>query len=297
MRQAFTRRGALRLAAGGLACPALIGAARAAAPQRIASLDYGLASTLLSLGLSPVAVASGADWDKWVVEPPLPPGVADLGSSWEINFEVLTSLRPDLILTTPYNAALTPRLEAIAPTRTFSVYVAEGGDVLPKAVAATRGLAEAVDRAAEGEAFITRTEAFFDQCRARLARLAPPPLAMLSFLDARHARIYTAPGLFHNVLTRIGLTNAWTPSGTFWGFETIGIERLAEITDPAARLMVFEPVPADVLPKLAESPLWQALPFARPGHFSVLPASLMFGMLNDAVRFARILTDHLEQTA
>ncbi|WP_246103088.1 iron-siderophore ABC transporter substrate-binding protein [Rhizobium straminoryzae] len=298
----FARRDALRLAAGALVGPLLVGpgyadALKAGGPTRIASLDYGLASTLLSLGLTPVAIAARDDWDKWVVEPPLPAGIADLGASWEINFEVLTSLKPDLILTTPYNAALTPRLEAVAPTLSLGVYTADGGDVLPKAVAATRGLAEGVGRVAEGEALIARTEAFFDACRARLARVAPPPLALINFLDARHARIYTAPGLYHNVLERLGLTNAWAKPGNFWGFETIGIERLAEIGDERARLIAFEPVPADVLPKLALSPLWQALPLARPGHFSVLPGSLMFGMLNDAVRFARILTDHLEQTA
>ena len=47
---------------------------RAVANQpRIVSLDYGLTSTLLSLGLKPVGIAGVADWGKWVVEPPLPP--------------------------------------------------------------------------------------------------------------------------------------------------------------------------------------------------------------------------------
>lgn len=268
-----------------------------AGSQRIVSLDYGLASTLLSLGIVPKAIGSRADWDIWVIEPELPAEVADLGSSWEINFEVLTSLKPDLILTTPFNAALTPRLETVAPTLTLGVFTVEGGDVLPKAIAATRALAARLEKPQEGEAFIARTEAFFDSCRARIERIGAPPLALLSFLDARHARIYTAPGLYHNVMQRIGLQNAWTAPGNFWGFETIGIERLSEIKDPATRLIAFEPVPADVMPKLEQSPLWQALPFARPGHFAVLPGALMFGMLNDAVRFARLLTEHLEQAA
>jgi ferric hydroxamate transport system substrate-binding protein len=294
MSVALTRRG---LIAAGAACFLMPDRVLSASPQRIVSLDYALASTLLSLGIVPKAIASRADWDIWVIEPELPAEVADLGSSWEINFEVLASLKPDLILTTPFNAALTPRLETVAPTLTLGVFTVEGGDVLPKAVAATRALAAQVERQPEGEAFIARTESFFDSCRARIERINAPPLALLSFLDARHARIYTSPGLYHNVLQRIGLQNAWAAPGNFWGFETIGIERLAEITDPAARLIAFEPIPADVMPKLAESPLWQALPFARPGHFAVLPGALMFGMLNDAVRFARLLTDHLEQTA
>jgi ABC-type Fe3+-hydroxamate transport system substrate-binding protein len=116
-------------------------------------------------------------------------------------------------------------------------------------------------------------------------------------MDARHLRIYSSPGLFHNVFERIGVRNAWTRQSNFWGFETIGIEDLAKIEDQNARLVAFDPVPPDVLPKLAESPLWNRLPFSRPGHLSILPAALMFGMVNEAVRFAGLLTDLLERDA
>jgi len=116
-------------------------------------------------------------------------------------------------------------------------------------------------------------------------------------MDARHVRIYSSPGLFHNVLERIGVRNAWTRESNYWGFETIGIEELSKITDPDARLIAFDPVPPDVLPKLAQSPLWNRLAFARPGHLSILPPALMFGMVNEAMRFAGLLTDLLEKEA
>jgi iron complex transport system substrate-binding protein len=116
-------------------------------------------------------------------------------------------------------------------------------------------------------------------------------------MDARHARVYSAPGLFHNALERIGVRNAWTRQSNYWGFETIGIEELSAITDLDARLIAFDPVPPDVLPKLADSPLWQALPFSQPGHLSVVPPALMFGMVNEAMRFAGLVTDVLEQGA
>ncbi|MGN7292643.1 iron-siderophore ABC transporter substrate-binding protein [Rhizobium sp. SAFR-030] len=288
----LSRRSVLGLLAGGLCLPKVAGASSSA--LKVASLDYGMASTLLSLGIVPVAVASLADWDRWVIEPEMPGEVVDLGSSWEINFEVLESLRPDLILTTPFNAALTPRLEQVAPVLSYGVFTPEGGDVLPKAVSATRAIAARVGRSAEGEAVIVRMEEFLDSCRRRLEKRAPPPLALVNFMDARHVRIYSAPGLYQNVLQKIGVENAWPHPGNFWGFEAIGIERLADITDPRAKLIAFEPVPADVLPKLSESPLWQQLPFSRPGQTAILPGALMFGLLNEAMRFARLITDHLE---
>jgi len=265
--------------------------------QRIVSLDYGLASTLLSLGLPPVGISDLADWGRWVVEPPMPGSVVDIGSAYEVDFEVLLQLKPDIILTTPYLDELLPRLEPIAKVLRLEIFTPDGGPILPSSIAATRKLAAELGREREAELFLRRSDAFFDGCRARLAGRSIPPLALVSFMDARHARIYSAPGLFHNALERIGLSNAWTRQSNYWGFETIGIEDLSTITDPDARLIALEPVPSDVLPKLVESRLWQALPFSRPGHLSVIPPALMFGMVNEAVRFAGLVTDLLEQDA
>jgi len=52
-----------------------------------------------------------------------------------------------------------------------------------------------------------------------------------------------------------------------------------------------------VLDNLQDSPLWTSLPFVQAGRVSVLPGTLMFGMVQEAERFARILLDHLEKIA
>ncbi|MBO3761331.1 ABC transporter substrate-binding protein [Ciceribacter sp. L1K22] len=293
----ISRRDLLLSVAGTAAFSATSSRAQPAAPGVVVSLDYGVASTLMALGIVPAAVASLADWDIWVVEPEMPPSVMDLGNAWEVNFEILTTLQPDLILTTPYLDALKPRLDALGQVLRLDVYSAEGGDILPKAIAATRQLGTAVGREQEAEAFLQSAELFFDECRERIAALNISSVALVSFLDARHARVYGSPGLYDNILQRLGLQNAWTGQATYWGFDTIGIEQLSRISDPTALLIALEPIPGDVLPKLSTSPLWNALPFVRADNFSVMPGSLMFGMVNDAMRFARLLTDHLETVA
>ena len=291
-----SRRLVLRSLAGlALSLPA--GRALSADDMRIASLDYGLASTLLSLGITPVAVSTLADWDKWVVEPAMPAHVHDLGSTFEVNLEMLAMLKPDLILTTPYLDGLLHQLEGFAPVLRLSVYAPDSGPILPAAIAATRQLGAAIGREREAERFLDRADAFFEDCRERIAGSAPPPLALVNFMDARHARIYGAPGLYDNVLERIGVRNAWSEPSNYWGFQTIALEELARVSDPDARLIAFEPMPGDVRAKLATSPIWQALPFARPGHFSVLPPALMFGMVNEAMRFAGLVADLLERDA
>lgn len=262
----------------------------------IVSLDYGLASTLLALGVTPAAIASLADWDKWVVEPKMPAGVVDLGTTGEINLEVLSSLKPALILTTPYLASLKPQLEAISPVLELTIY-AEGGEALQRSIEATRLLAAAIGRQQQADDFLARSERFFDDCAGRVKKLQPPPLALINFVDDRHARIYCGAGLYQNVMTRIGLRNAWTGPGDYWGFETIGLEQLATL-DPSLRLIAFEPLtPPNILDILQDSPLWTSLPFVQAGRVSVLPGTLMFGMVQEAERFARTLLDHLEKFA
>lgn len=291
----ISRRSLLQYAAAAAVAPTPLFAQ--APGQRIVSLDYGLASTLLSLGLPPIAISDLADWDKWVVEPAMPKSVVDIGSSFEVNFEILVALKPDIILTTPYLDELLPKLQSVAKVVRLEIFVPNIGPILPAAIAATRKLAAELGRQDEGEEFLTRSDAFFETCRRRLAGKKVPPVALVNFMDARHARIYSSPGLFHNALERIGVRNAWTRESNYWGFETIGIEDLSKVTDPEAHLVAFDPVPPDVLPKLAQSPLWNELPFAAPGRLSVLPPALMFGMVNEAVRFAGLLTDLLEKEA
>ncbi|WP_036839873.1 ABC transporter substrate-binding protein [Pleomorphomonas oryzae] len=288
--QSLSRRAFMMAAGIGLwSLPARAGGV---AP-RVVSLDYGLSSTLLSLGLTPVGIAGVDDWGKWVVEPPLPPEVADVGDALMVNLEALTALAPTLILSTPYLDGLTPVLETIAPVLRLSVYDASGGSILPKAEAATRLLGDRIGRRAEADAFLQRADQHFARCRDAVRAAGAPPVALISFLDARHARIYTAPGLFDDTLGRIGMRNAWPGGGQYWGFDTIGIERLTEIDAPNAHLIAFEPLPREALPTLRQSPIWNGLSFVRDGRFAVLPETLMFGMVNEAMRFAGQMADYV----
>ena len=266
----------------------------AQAPLRIASLDYALTETLLVLGHPPIAQTAAGDWVKWVVEPPLPDGVADLGSSLEVNFERLALLTPDLILTTDYVARQEAALSRIAPVQRMTLY-AEGAEPLERASAITLDLGRRLGRDDAARTYLRQVDALFTTCRARLASARPTPVILVNFMDARHVRVYGGTGLYQAVLDRIGLTNAFRGATNYWGFATVGIEELA--TDADVRLIAFEPLPPDTMPTLAESPLWRGLPFVKAGAVSVLPPVLMFGALPSAARFADLLTEALTGTA
>lgn len=287
------RRAVLTGIAAGCLLPRTLLAAAGGGP-RVVSLDYGLANTLLSLDSPPVAIAAADSWSEWVAEPALPEDVVDLGTDREVNMERLAALTPDLILTTPYVQGLRGRLEEIAPVLSFSIYDQER-QPYRKARAATRTLGERLERRREAEQLVETTEQLLAGLSEEAKRRAGGPLLLLRFMDARHVRVYGVGSLFDDVLRRLGLSNAWQGGTNAWGFQTVGIEELAEAAGPQTRIFTFEPLPRDVAPTLEKSPLWTRLPAVRSERFSVLPAVLMFGMLPSAMRFARVLLQHLPE--
>ncbi|MET0258553.1 MAG: ABC transporter substrate-binding protein [Methylobacterium sp.] len=261
-----------------------------AAPTRVATLDYGLAETMLAIGVEPVAIASAADWTTWVVEPPLPPTVADLGAAQDPNLERLAALRPDLVLSTDFTAMTEPALSRIARVERVTLY-GTGIDPLPRARAVTTLLGDMLERQAQAEAAITAYDTAIARLAARLAGRISEPVLLVSFMDPRHVRVYGRSGLYGNVLDGLGLRNAWDAPVNYWGFSTVGIEDLAAA--PSARLVAVDPVAPDVWPTLARSPLWTGLPFVAAGRVSTIPPALMFGALPSAGRFARLLAKNL----
>jgi iron complex transport system substrate-binding protein len=282
------RRFALTIAVS--AClPAL---ATANARLRVAALDWALAETMLALGHDPIAVVAASDWDRWVVEPRLPRAVVDLGLQPEINFELLAALKPDLILTSPFVRHLEPVLARIAETVRLSIFE-KGAVPLAQPRALTNMLGERLGRVDAARNFLAAAEQHLDGCRARIGALDPLPLLLVNFMDARHVRVYGGAGLYQNVLDRIGVINAWAGETNYWGYATVGIEELASSRN--LRLIAFEPIPPDARATLQRSPLWSRLPFVAAGQVSVLPPVLMFGAMPSALRFARLLVEHLER--
>lgn len=253
---------------------------------RFATLDHGLAQTLIALGADLAAVAQVPYWNIWTVEPPLPPGVANLGLAREPNMESLARLAPDLILSTPYLEGVRHQLERVAPVESFPIH-AVGASPWPHILDATRRLGVLSGREAAADRLIAETDAELMRVRDGLTRLRDRPLVPLHFVDSRHVRIYGPNGIIQDTLDRLELRNGWPGPTNGWGFATAGIERLVEIGD--ARVLVFDPVPPDVEATLAASPLWQGLPFVRADRVRRFPNVLAFGTLPAATRLARLL--------
>lgn len=276
------------------AVPALAAApARAGAP-RVVALDFGLAETLLALGVVPVGLPGPADYRRWVVDPALPDGVADVGQRTQPNLELLAALAPDAILAVPEQDAILPQLHRIAPVLRVPLHTPQQRP-WDRSVEAARAIGTRLGRADAAEQLIAAVERRHATARAALAGRAVRPLLLASFLDPRHLRVYGAGSILQAGLDRLGLSNAWTGRTSVWGSATVGLEALAPLED--AVLFAIDPQPPDLAAVLDASPLWRALPFVRARRVFTLPPVLMFGTLPAADRLAALLPPRLTGTA
>lgn len=260
-----------------------------AAAARIAVLDWAIVEAVTALGVAPAAIAEPQAYARQRAGPDLPASVIDLGLRDQVNLELLAQVAPDLILLPSWQTADIPRLSRIAPTVGIDVY---GPESPPFALAeqALRTVAAQLGRADRAEAVIRETEEALAAARAALAARQRDRAYVVSFLDERHIWVFGAASLFHEVIVRTGLRNAWQgrPSDSI---VTLGIEALADAPD--AWIVVTEPLQTGLLDRIRRNRLWTELPANRSGRSVMIPPLLAFGGLLTARRFADEIALHL----
>lgn len=277
------RRQVLALAAAALLPPV---AARAATP-RVAAIDWGMLETLLALGIEPVAATELIQFRKIAVEPRVPQSVTDLGLRGAPNYELLRIVAPDVIVISNFYEYQRPMLERIAPVFAQAVYEA-GVPPYMLAEAATLALGEKLGRQAEAKRYADETADEIARLRATLPRASGHPVFVISLGDSRHFRAFGRDSMFGDVLTRLGLVNAWTDETSYSAAAPVGLEALARV--PEASILIVSPLPADVGRSLPTNALWNALPAVSQGRVAVLEPINHFGCLPSARRFARLAT-------
>ncbi len=272
----LTRRSVL----AGLAAIAAV-PARAAA-LRVATLDWAILETLLALKADVVAATELVLFRQIAVEPPVPDTVADLGLRGSPNFEALRLAAPQLIFNSNFYARSNNRLERIAAVESYPVHVA-GERPYALAEAMARGIATRLGL--DPAPLIDGTRDGLAALRGRIA--ADRAVLPINFGDPRHFRVFGPDSMFGDVLTQLGLANAWTQPTSYSAMAPIGIETLAQF--PEARIAVIGPEPPDVVDMLGRNPFWHALPQVKAGRVMMLGPINPFGALPSAARFGRLL--------
>ncbi|MFE0017617.1 ABC transporter substrate-binding protein [Mesorhizobium sp. NPDC059054] len=272
----------------GIAASAFLPALVSAGPQRLAIIDWGVLETALAIGAVPLAATELRQFARIAVEPAVPASVVDLGLRGSPNYELLRSVAPDLILISGFYEYQRPSLERIGPVLTLPIYEA-GKSPYPLALSSMLALGERVGLSGEAEHYVADTTAELQQLRTALRSFASRPAFLISLGDARHFRAFGADSMPGDVLTRLGIANAWRDDTSYSAAAPVGIEALARV--PEASITVIGPLPAEVSRGLPDNALWNALPAVREGRVAVLEPVNHFGGLPSARRFARLLAE------
>lgn len=266
----------------------------AEASPRMMSVDWTQTETMLALGVVPVGVAQGQDYDAWVKSPPLPPQTKDVGLRTQPNIERIYELRPDRIFIAPYFSSMKHRLVDIAPVTTIDLYESGITDwsVLTRF---TRRFGEELGREAEAEALIQQYEEHFSLLKQRINK-GQPPLLMIQFMDTKHVRVFGQNSLYSQAIEKIGLSNAWNEETNSWGFSLVGIDKLAGIR---AQIVIVEPLPHGGEKQLSQDPFWQYVVQQSGEKVMQVAPVWSFGSMPSALRFAELVTaskvEELEQ--
>ncbi|MCX4028347.1 ABC transporter substrate-binding protein [Spartinivicinus marinus] len=261
-------------------------------PFKIVALDWVLAESLLSLGVTPYAVADSDGYNQWVVKPQLPSQVKNVGSRREPNLERLTQLKPDLILMSSHLSPLYPSLQTIAPTMVLTVYN-EKRDPFNQAKKILNQLAIVTTKENIAAQLISEAEQYIQNNGSRLKKAgkAARPFFLVRFIGNKHIRIHGEYSLAGQTLTMMGLTNAWQGTANMWGFASASMDKLA--LSQQANVLYFGPLNKTNKAKIFSTPLWRAMTFTRQKRVYELPPIWAFGGINAAVRLSDTLTDAL----
>lgn len=265
-----------------------------APPERIVALNWAATEALLLLGVTPVGVADKSGYASWVREPVLPDHVPNIGTRVAPSLEAIAELEPDLIVTSSEMAPAANLLQQIAPTYVTSVYK-KGSQPFAKAREMLMTLGEMVDREDRAREILADIDTTLADQRRRLAAhgVLEQPVALVSFLDDRHVRIFAPNGLYQTTLDGLGLENVWPHDGNYWGFSTVGLEAIAPY--PNGRIVVIEPTQPGLSDSLAQSPFWTYLPAVQRHQVYQIEPVWPFGAVFPVKRLAIQLTDALIQ--
>ncbi len=254
--------------------------------SRVAVLEWQQIEDVLSLCVTPVAVADAAGFATWNTAETLPEGVEDVGTRGEPNTEVLLAAAPDLIIMEAYTA----EDESIKALEKLGVPVlatkgADAADPIGQMKTTFELIAEATGRTERAEVVLDEFDATLAEATEQLAD------ADLSTTDFVYfdgwisggnvaLRPFGQGSLVGELGEELGLTNAWTGKvDEAYGLGQTDIEGMTEVGDVLLlHTGTVDPDGKEFLEKVQSNAVWKKLPSVVDGNAHAFPAGIwMFG--------------------
>ena len=219
-------------------------------PERIVTMDFSFTDMLVTLGVQPVGIADDSNKDLFmdVVKNQLK-SYTSVGSRYEPNIELISSLKPDLIIVdiNKHKNAL-PQLKAIAPILVLNDFQADYEQMLKNYIIT----AKAVGKEAEGKKRLEEHQAKMEAAKKKIKN------ANLTVLPA----VVNPTGFFGHsdhsysgsMLKMLGFTD---PLHSDAAYPQLTLEQLVETNPQALFLMPTDKV--TIVNQWETNPLWKKI--------------------------------------
>lgn len=249
--------------------------------DRVAVLEWGQTEAVLSLCVSPVAVADAEGYSLWDTAEELPEGVVDVGTRGEPNVEALLAEDPDLVIVSAYSAEdeiITTLTEYDVPV--LATRAADGEDQIGQMKDTFTLIAEALGRTERADVVLDQ----FDQTVAEAkAEIADTDSAITDFVyfdgwiqgGNVAFRPFGQGSLVGELGEEVGLTNAWTGEvDPAWGLGQTDVEGMSSLGDATFFYTGTVDPSGDIFTELENNQLWQQIPAVADGRIHAFPEGI-----------------------
>lgn len=254
-------------------------------PERVVVLDTGELDSAITLGITPVGAVEAVPGEGY---PSYLEGVEDIemvGSIEEPNLERISTLDPDLILSSSLrHENIYDQLSQIAPT----VFTEETGVTWRENFEVH---AEALDREAEGEEVIADYEARMEEFQDTVGE-NPPTVSVVRFI-ADDTRIYQKESFIGTVLEDAGLDRPEPQDVEDFALLNVSEEAIPDMAADVIFTTVYGEASETALEDITNDPLWQNLEAVEEGDVHEVSDDLW--MLGIGYTAANGVVDDLEE--
>ena len=249
--------------------------------ERVAVLEWQQIEDVLTLCLTPVAVADAEGYSTWDTAEALPDGVTDVGMRGEPNLEALFGTNPDLVIVEAYTA----EDEIIKQLEEYGVPVlatkgADAADPIQNMLDTFELIASATGREERAEVVV---DDFNDALEDAQEEIADADVATDSFVyfdgwiqgGNVAIRPFGQGSLMGELGESLGLTNAWEGEvDPAYGLGQTDIEGMSEVGDASFFYTGTTDPAGDVNAELAKNRVWKQIPAVEDGRSYAFPEGI-----------------------
>lgn len=272
--------------------------------ERVAVLEWQQTEDLLSLCVTPVAVADVEGFGTWVSSEELPAeGVTDVGTRGEPNLEALFGAEPDLVVVEAY----TPDDEILTQLAEYGVPVlatkgADAADPIANMKETFGLIAEATGREERAEEVVADFDAALAEGQEALAGTDAEGTEFVYFdgyIDGANValRPFGQGSLMGEIGEELGLVNAWDGEvDPAYGLGGTDIEGMSAVGDATFFYTGTVDPAGDVMAELEGNPVWGSIPAVEEGRAYAFPEGVWtFGGPASASQAVEAYVDLLTQ--